>query len=177
MTQKDYIVVAVSPFYTGLGWVDTNLDMTFKPTQKIIAIRIEKDKNLSGIKNAVRLNHLLLLEGELEITDDAGSEEIYETTLADEDKLEKIRTEMTEAKKEKELLEKENKKLRDRINELEFLTAKSKEKAEKVEVWDKREAEALTVNQIKDVLKEAKVNFNENEKKNSLTKKLIGLEK
>lgn len=65
MTTND-IVVAVSPHYSGMGWVDKETGFKFEPTRKIKAFRISKDRNLTGIKNALRLNHLILLEGTLE---------------------------------------------------------------------------------------------------------------
>ena len=179
MTEKNYIVVAVSPFYTGLGWVDENLNMTFRPTEKLIAIRIEKNQELASIRNAIRLNHLLLLEGELDLSQEDELEESVNSMS--EEEVEAIRKEITESenakfdkvKEEKEMLEKENKKLRARIAALEKLESDAKSKS----FWEKSEVEALTVNQIKDVLKEKDVNFNENEKKSALVKKLTGLEK
>lgn len=179
MTEKNYIVVAVSPFYTGLGWVDENLNMTFRPTEKLIAIRIEKNQELASIRNAIRLNHLLLLEGELDLSQE---DELVESAPSmSEEEVEAIRKEFSESenakfdkvKEEKEMLEKENKKLRARIAALEKLESDAKNKS----FWEQSEVEALTVNQIKDALKEKDVNFNENEKKNALVKKLTGLEK
>lgn len=179
MTEKNYIVVAVSPFYTGLGWIDENLNMTFRPTEKLIAIRIEKNQELASIRNAIRLNHLLLLEGELDLSQE---DELVESAPSmSEEEVEAIRKEISESenakfdkvKEEKEMLEKENKKLLARIAALEKLESDAKSKSS----WEKSEVEALTVNQIKDVLKEKDVNFNENEKKSALVKKLTGLEK
>ena len=179
MTEKNYIVVAVSPFYTGLGWVDENLNMTFRPTEKLIAIRIEKSQELASIRNAIRLNHLLLLEGELDLSQE---DELVESAPSmSEEEVEAIRKEISESenakfdkvKEEKEMLEKENKKLLARIAALEKLESEAKNK----QSWKQSEVEALTVNQIKDALKEKDVNFNENEKKSTLVKKLTGLEK
>ena len=179
MTEKNYIVVAVSPFYTGLGWVDENLNMTFRPTGKLIAIRIEKNQELASIRNAIRLNHLLLLEGELDLSQE--DELVDSAPSRSEEEVEAIRKEFSESenakfdkvKEEKEMLEKENKKLLARIAALEKLESDAKNK----QSWEKSEVEALTVNQIKDALKENNVNFNENEKKSALVKKLTGLEK
>lgn len=179
MTEKNYIVVAVSPFYTGLGWVDENLNMTFRPTEKLIAIRIEKNQELASIRNAIRLNHLLLLEGELDLSQE--DEPVESVHSMSEEEVEAIRKEISESenakfdkvKEEKEMLEKENKKLLARIAALEKLESDAKTKLS----WEQSEVEALTANQIKDVLKEKDVNFNENEKKSALVKKLTGLEK
>lgn len=64
----DYVIVAVSPFYNGRGWTDQATGVDFKQSNHLRKIRIKKDKDLSGIKNSVRLNNLLLLEGDLSDT-------------------------------------------------------------------------------------------------------------
>ena len=65
--MQDYILVSVSPFYNGHGWTDHGTGIDFKPVNGLRAVRIdlEDDKDLRGIRNSIRLNHLLLLEGEL----------------------------------------------------------------------------------------------------------------
>ena len=65
--MQDYILVSVSPFYNGHGWTDHGTAIDFKPVNGLRAVRIdlEDDKDLRGIRNSIRLNHLLLLEGEL----------------------------------------------------------------------------------------------------------------
>lgn len=61
--MEEFVLVAVSPFYNGRGWSDTLTGINFKPSKKVYPIRISKKYNLSGIQNSVRLNNLLLLEG------------------------------------------------------------------------------------------------------------------
>lgn len=65
--MPDYIEVSVSPFYNGRGWTDQATGISFEPTKQIRVRRIDKDvhEDLSGIANSVRMNNLLLLEGEL----------------------------------------------------------------------------------------------------------------
>ena len=65
--MQDYILVSVSPFYNGHGWTDHGTGIDFKPTNGLRAFRIDLKDNqdLRGIRNSIRLNHLLLLEGEL----------------------------------------------------------------------------------------------------------------
>lgn len=61
------IVVAVSPHYQGRGWTDQATQVSFEPQAmglKAQSIKVTEETDLSGIKNSVRLNHLLLLEGE-----------------------------------------------------------------------------------------------------------------
>lgn len=66
--MKNYIKVAVSPFYNGRGWTDSLTGIVFNPKSSIYAIRIDLDKyeDLRGIANSIRLNNLLLLEGTLD---------------------------------------------------------------------------------------------------------------
>lgn len=61
----DYVKVMLSPHYRGRGWTDEATGISFEPVQSPRPVRIPKDgKDLSGIRNSVRLNNLLLLEGE-----------------------------------------------------------------------------------------------------------------
>lgn len=70
-----YVTVSVSPFYTGRGWTDQATGISFDPVQNITPIRIEKeDKDLSGIRNSVRLNNLMLLKGDLSDAPEAPTE-------------------------------------------------------------------------------------------------------
>ena len=61
--MEEYVVVAVSPFYNGLGWTDAGTGKQFLPATSITGIRISKKKDLRGIQNSVRLGKLYLLEG------------------------------------------------------------------------------------------------------------------
>lgn len=63
--MSNKIVVAVSPFYQGPGWVDEYTLISFKPNDNYSPIEIDKSANLSGIKRSLQLNTLVLLEGEL----------------------------------------------------------------------------------------------------------------
>ena len=58
------IKVAVSPFYRGEGWVDEKTLITFEPNDKALNVySIPADLDLSGIKKAIQLNALFLVEG------------------------------------------------------------------------------------------------------------------
>ena len=65
--MSKHIEVAVSPFYNGRGWTDHGTGINFEKTTLLKGHRIDlkEDTNLRGIRNSIRLNHLLLLEGEL----------------------------------------------------------------------------------------------------------------
>lgn len=76
--MKNYIKVAVSPFYNGRGWTDSLTGIVFNPKSSIYAIRIDLDKyeDLRGIANSIRLNNLLLLEGTLDSDDEITKESV-----------------------------------------------------------------------------------------------------
>jgi len=58
------IKVAVSPFYRGEGWVDEKTLITFEPNEHALNVySIPADLDLSGIKKAIQLNTLILVEG------------------------------------------------------------------------------------------------------------------
>lgn len=58
------VLVMVSPFYNGMPWKDIPTGVVFE--KEDIPVRLDKTMNLIGVKNSVRLNHLLLLEGTLD---------------------------------------------------------------------------------------------------------------
>lgn len=64
--MSNYVLVAVSPFYNGRGWTDSLTGLSFEPKAYLHPTRISKEKDLSGIQNSVRMNNLLLLEGEFD---------------------------------------------------------------------------------------------------------------
>lgn len=61
--------VAVSPHYRGRGWTDRGTGIEFGPqedsTLNTRTIDKERYEDLTGIKNSVRLNHLLVIKGEI----------------------------------------------------------------------------------------------------------------
>lgn len=60
------IKVAVSPFYRGEAWTDAGTGITFEQNEHGLSIySIPEEADLSGIRTAIRLNTLLLLEGTL----------------------------------------------------------------------------------------------------------------
>lgn len=66
--SKEHIVVSISPYYRGFGWVDAATNISFKPNHgKIERVVIDKSKDLTGIMRAIQLNQLILLEGEVDL--------------------------------------------------------------------------------------------------------------
>lgn len=60
------IRVAVSPFYGGEDWTDAATGITFKRNEHGLSVySIPEDIDLSGIRKAIRLNALMLIEGKV----------------------------------------------------------------------------------------------------------------
>lgn len=62
------IKVMVSPFYGGEEWIDEGTGITFKHNRvgEMSTYSIPASADLSGIRKAIRLNTLFLVEGTLE---------------------------------------------------------------------------------------------------------------
>jgi hypothetical protein len=59
------IKVAVSPFFGGKSWVDEYTGIKFeKSTYGLSIYEIPEGYNLTGIKKSLRLNNLMLVEGD-----------------------------------------------------------------------------------------------------------------
>lgn len=116
--MNDVIVVAVSYYYGGRGWTDPYTNIDFKADQKGLPIVISKDKDLTGIKRSVRLNNLLLLEGELDTSGENNLEKIDPAELTAEQlqeiagesgaDAEELQAQIDKLTKEKQALEKSN---------------------------------------------------------------------
>lgn len=169
---KEYITVAVSLFYNGLGWLDKGTNITFLPTRTIAAVRIDKSKDLSGIYNAYRKNHLLLLEGAFDQKDMVEKATTTEETNAQFEKmaeeLKAIKADAIDAqtfktiKKEKEDLEKE-------LTEIKGLFFKAHTFSA-----DELKESFYTVDVLKEILGAKAIEFAEKDTKAVLRKKLVG---
>lgn len=171
MTKKEYIVVAVSVFYEGFGWTDKGTNLTFMPTKAIQPVRISKNKDLSGIYQSYRKNHLLLLEGafdekdmraERNLPDDKAVIKELEAALAAA-KTETVDTSAIEAvEKEKE----EAISALKEVKELFFTTH--------VFTAEEVKHSFYTVEILKEILDAKSIEYTEKETKTALRKKVIG---
>lgn len=119
--MNDVIVVAVSYYYGGRGWTDPYTNIDFKADQKGLPVVISKDKDLTGIKRSVRLNNLLLLEGDLDTSGENNLEKIDPAELTAEQlqelagaggaDSEELQAQIDKLTKEKQALEKSNQEL------------------------------------------------------------------
>ena len=82
--MDDVIIVTVSYWYRGKGWIDPRTQIEFKGDQKGLPITISKSKDLTGIKRSIILNNLILLEGNLGEPGVANLEKIDPAELSPE---------------------------------------------------------------------------------------------
>ena len=117
MTQ---IKVAVSPHYRGNGWTDRSTGIKFE--QQGLHLRAHtidtKGKDLSGIKNSLRLNHLLLLEGKMPSNTADRPSKINPEELTGEE-LDDLLKDGGSSSEELEALKEENKQLKQKLKEAE----------------------------------------------------------
>ena len=171
MTKKEYIVVAVSVFYEGFGWTDKATNLTFMPTKAIQPVRIDKNKDLSGIYQAYRKNHLLLLEGAFDEKDMRAERNLPD----DKTVIKELEAALKEAKAQTvdtsaiEVAEKEKEKavadLKE-VKELFFTTHTFTAEEVKHSFY--------TVEILKEILDAKAIEYTEKETKAALRKKVIG---
>ena len=145
--MDDVIIVTVSYWYRGKGWIDPRTQIEFKGDQKGLPITISKSKDLTGIKRSIILNNLILLEGNLGEPGVANLEKIDPAELSPE-QLEKLagsgsRNNEELEKKIKEL-EEEKKAINKELTDLKSESKTDKEKITKLESDLKLVNEELT---------------------------------
>ena len=139
------IKVAVSPHYRGSGWTDRSTGIKFE--QQGLHLRVHsidvEDKDLSGIKNSLRLNHLLLLEGKMPNNTADRPSKINPEELTGEE-LDDLLKDGGSSSEELEALKEENKQLKQKL----------KEAKEKIKELEKKEepAEEATLEITKNYL-------------------------
>ena len=185
--MDNHIVVAVSPHYTGRGWTDEATGLVFEPSNHLQPVMIAKNRNLSGIKNSLRLNNLLLLEGKLEQLKDVDieninpaeltkkqfaslmekmkntSEEIPATNTVDTQALSFAEKEKEEAIKEKNVLAEELAETKKLFYGIHTFTE------------DELKNSYFTVDVLKAILDEKEIAYTEKETKAALKKKLTAV--
>lgn len=156
------VIVAVSPFYRGLGWKDEGTGIIFKADALMKHYSIPKTKDLSGIAKQIHLNNLILIEGDLEIPD-----VIYDP----EDEIQNLESEITQLNGQIQLLEQEVQELQDIIDNfdegVEGFSVTD-------EVYTEETANALTVAEIKVELDRLEIEYPSGAVKSELVNLLIG---
>lgn len=115
--------VAVSPHYRGNGWTDRGTGVQFKEQGaqlKTRTINPDKYEDLTGIKNSLRLNHLLLVDGTLpkDVSDTPNKVNPEELTGEELDKLLNNPTGVQKLQKENEQLKADIKEMKEKVKEL-----------------------------------------------------------
>lgn len=127
------IEIAVSPFYSGNGWTDRGTGIEFEPQTsghlKTKTFNLSDKEDLTGIKNSVRLNHLLILNGNLDNVADKPEKVNPEELSGEEfDKMLNEGGSNDALVKENQALTKENKALEKQVKELQAEVKEFKEK-------------------------------------------------
>lgn len=130
MTQ---IKIAVSPHYRGSGWTDRSTGIKFEEQGfQLKTYLIETEgKDLSGIKNSIRLNHLLLLDGEIPRNVADKPTKINPEELTGEE-LDELLNSGGDSSKELEALKEENKQLKQKLKALEEKEESTEEDAPEI---------------------------------------------
>lgn len=77
------IKVAVSPFFRGESWTDECTGIKFEKNQRGLSIYVIPDTyNLTSIKRSIRLNNLMLVEGDPSIMNEVKEVVVPEPTPA-----------------------------------------------------------------------------------------------
>lgn len=182
--MKKTIKVIVSPFYNGLGWKDEKTGVLFKKSNQLITYSFTTDMNLSGIKEQVMKNNLIITEGSLEdiqFQDNTSIKKELKEAKAKVAELEAILSNFDEEKKEvKPEVKKTTKKVEDK-KEVEEEKEEVKEvevkEVEEAPVFKKEDLEKLTNKELRAKLDENKITHKPSDNKSDLVDLLLTVTK
>lgn len=177
--MKKTIKVIVSPFYNGLGWKDEKTGVLFKKSNQLITYSFTTDMNLSGIKEQVMKNNLIITEGSLEdiqLQDNTSIKKELKEAKAKVAELEAILSNFDEEKEEvKQEAKKTTKKVEDK-KEVEEEKEEVKE-VEEAPVFKKEDLEKLTNKELRAKLDENKITHKPSDNKSDLVDLLLTVTK
>ena len=173
--MKKTIKVIVSPFYNGLGWKDEKTGVLFEKSNQLITYSFTTDMDLSGVKEQVMKNNLIITEGVLEdiqVQDNTSIKKELKEAKAKVAELEAILSNLGEEKEEvKPESKKETKKVE---NKEEVVEEEKVEKvAEATPVFKKEDLEKLTNKELRAKLDENKITHKPSDNKNDLVDLLL----
>lgn len=173
--MKKTIKVIVSPFYNGLGWKDKKTGVLFEKSNQLITYSFTTDMDLSGVKEQVMKNNLIITEGVLEdiqVQDNASIKKELKEAKAKVAELEAILSNLGE---EKEEVKSESKKEAKKVENKEEVVEEEKiEKvAEATPVFKKEDLEKLTNKELRAKLDENKIVHKPSDNKNDLVDLLL----
>ena len=169
MQTMSKVEIAVSPHYRGRGWTDRGTGFEFNPqvsgTLKTRSFNKKDYEDLSGLKNSLRLNHLLLLQGDLKDVKEEKPKKLNPEELTGEelDKLLSGGQDQGALVKENQTLVKENQKLEKQNLELLSELKELKEKADDFErnkdgsINKKALSDGNTRNELVEIAKKYKI--------------------
>lgn len=167
--MKKTIKVIVSPFYNGLGWKDEKTGVLFKKSNQLITYSFTTDMNLSGIKEQVMKNNLIITEGSLEniqVQDNTSIKKELKEAKAKVAELEAILSNFDE---EKEEVKQEAKKTTKKVED--------KKEVEEASVFKKEDLEKLTNKELRAKLDENKITHKPSDNKSDLVDLLLTVTK
>lgn len=180
--MKKTIKVIVSPFYNGLGWKDEKTGVLFKKTNQLITYSFTTDMNLSGIKEQVMKNNLIITEGSLEdiqVQDNTAIKKELKEAKEKVAELEAILSNFDEEKEEvkqeakKTTKEVEDKKEAEEVKEVE----EEVKEVEEAPVFKKEDLEKLTNKELRAKLDENKITHKPSDNKSDLVDLLLTVTK
>lgn len=177
--MKKTIKVIVSPFYNGLGWKDEKTGVLFEKSNQLITYSFTTDMDLSGVKEQVMKNNLIITEGVLEdiqVQDNTSIKKELKEAKAKVAELEAILSNFGEEKEEvKPEVKPESKKETKKVENKEEVVEEEKvEKvAEATPVFKKEDLEKLTNKELRAKLDENKITHKPSDNKNDLVDLLL----
>ena len=177
--MKKTIKVIVSPFYNGLGWKDEKTGVLFEKSNQLITYSFTTDMDLSGVKEQVMKNNLIITEGVLEdiqVQDNTSIKKELKEAKAKVAELEAILSNLSEEKEEvKPEVKSESKKETKKVENKEEVVEEEKvEKvAEATPVFKKEDLEKLTNKELRAKLDENKITHKPSDNKNDLVDLLL----
>lgn len=174
--MKKTIKVIVSPFYNGLGWKDEKTGVLFEKSNQLITYSFTTDMDLSGIKEQVMKNNLIITEGVLEdiqVQDNASIKKELKEAKAKVAELEAI---LSNLGKEKEEVKPESKKEAKKVENKEEAVEEEKVE-EKTAMFKKEDLEKLTNKELRAKLDENKITHKPSDNKSDLVDLLLAATK
>lgn len=175
--MKKTIKVIVSPFYNGLGWKDEKTGVLFEKSNQLITYSFTTDMDLSGVKEQVIKNNLIITEGVLEdiqVQDNTSIKKELKEAKAKVAELEAILSNFGEEKEEvKSESKKEAKKVENKEEENKEEVVEEEKVAEATPVFKKEDLEKLTNKELRAKLDENKITHKPSDNKNDLVDLLL----
>lgn len=177
--MKKTIKVIVSPFYNGLGWKDEKTGVLFKKSNQLITYSFTTDMNLSGIKEQVMKNNLMITEGSLEDIQVQDNTSIKKELKEAKAKVAELEAILSNFEEEKEEVKQETKKTTKKVEDKKEVEEEKEEvkEVEEAPVFKKEDLEKLTNKELRAKLDENKITHKPSDNKSDLVDLLLTVTK